>query len=485
MTSLPRDPLPTAVQLQRPFDPVVTFRNSQGESARGTITSLQRHSLVMEVYNPYSIVQVSEVLNELTIRSSDQVVYCGRAVVSSLLNTGLMAVVSIALVEEWADLEVTGGRAPEVGTEAQRFVEGWFDRFRLRRGYLVAVSEIRAFLAEVSRWTDQADLADSLPRDKEGRLDAGVFQELASPILRAGANYFAALEQEIGAVRSEEESSYKVFAQTSLHPLILRAPFVYRTFAKPLGYAGDYQMVNQILGDPQQGPTTYFQLINTLFLQSAVAQAHRNRIDILVDYLLRLNDEAKLRGRPARLLNIGCGPAVEIQRVLRSLGPDCMLSFRLVDFSQETLAYTRSQIEQACGDSAAAVSVDYVNDSVHNLLKRSVRNVAGDEPSDFDFVYCAGLFDYLSDKVCARLLDYLSARTRPGGRVLVTNVHPSNQQKGVMDHVLEWHLIYRDEPQLAAVLPRARHHERLYTDATGVNVFAEFVKPPAEGEVPS
>jgi len=470
------------VQLQRPFDPVVTFRNSQGEAARGTITSLQRHSLVMEVYNPYSIVQVSEVLSDLTIRSSDRVGYNGRAVVSSLLNTGLMAVVSVALVEEWTDLEGTDGSAPVVGAEAQRFVEGWFERFRIKRGYLVAVSEIRAFLAEVSRWTDQADLSRSLPREPDGRLQESVFQELAGPILRAGANYFAALEQEIAEVSQDEESSYKVFAQSSLHPLILRAPFVYRTFAKPLGYAGDYEMVNQILASPQQGPTTYFQLVNTLFLQSAVAQAHRNRIDILVDHLLELSRQAQSRGKPARVLNIGCGPAVEVQRVLRILGKECCLSFRLVDFSQETLAYTRQQIEEACSASSAVAEVDYVNDSVHNLLKRSVRSVSPDEPADFDFVYCAGLFDYLSDKVCARLLEYLTARVRPSGRVLVTNVHPSNQQRGVMDHVLEWHLIYRDEQQMAAVLPVRRLHEHIYTESTGVNVFAEFVRPEAEGE---
>ena len=42
-------------------------RRSKDE-ARGTIINLQRKSLVMEIYNPYSIVQVSEVLSELSVR---------------------------------------------------------------------------------------------------------------------------------------------------------------------------------------------------------------------------------------------------------------------------------------------------------------------------------------------------------------------------------------------------------------------------------
>lgn len=43
-----------------------------------------------------------------------------------------------------------------------------------------------------------------------------------------------------------------------LYPLLLRAPFVYHTYAKSLGYAGDCEMVDQILFDPCEGPGTYF-----------------------------------------------------------------------------------------------------------------------------------------------------------------------------------------------------------------------------------
>ncbi|PMY01602.1 SAM-dependent methyltransferase, partial [Pseudomonas sp. GW460-13] len=89
---------------------------------------------------------------------------------------------------------------------------------------------------------------------------------------------------------------HRTYAQSALHPLLLRAPFVYRTFTKPLGYAGDYEMVNQILNDPQQGPTTYFQIVNTAFLKAAVATAHRNRIELLIDFLTRQADRARAAG---------------------------------------------------------------------------------------------------------------------------------------------------------------------------------------------
>jgi extracellular factor (EF) 3-hydroxypalmitic acid methyl ester biosynthesis protein len=264
---------------------------------------------------------------------------------------------------------------------------------------------------------------------------------------------------------------HRTYAQAALHPLLLRAPFVYRTFTKPLGYAGDYEMVNQILNDPQQGPTTYFQIVNTAFLKAAVATAHRNRITLLIDFLTRQAEAARVAGRPFRILNVGCGPAFEIQRFVREYARPDLLSFQLVDFSEETLAFTKAAIESAAAEAGKTVSVETVHQSVHDLLKRKITPDAS--LREFDAVYCAGLFDYLSDKVCARLLSYFAARTRPGGQLLVTNVHSANPEKFGMEHLLEWYLIYRDESGMRSLLPAQSTEQKLYVDETGVNVFAE------------
>jgi extracellular factor (EF) 3-hydroxypalmitic acid methyl ester biosynthesis protein len=460
------------VHLQRPFDPVITFKNSQGEAARGTLTSLQRRSLVMEIYNPYSIVQVSEVLNELNIRSGERSIYKGKAVVVSLLNTGLMAVVSVALIDEWSDLNVAHGDPKEVGVEARRFVEAWEDRFRISERYQVAISEFRAFLSETSRWIDQADMSDALPKDSQGRWANDVFWAMAEPFMIKGKSFLVRLEEEAAAVRQEDSLIHRSFAQASLHPLVLRAPFVYRTFVKPLGYAGDYEMVNQLLGDPRQGTSTYIQLVNATFLQCAVAQAHRNRIDILVTFLKKAVALAEEEGRPVRVLNIGCGPAVEIQRLLAAGVDLSKIRLTLVDFSQETLEFTRSKVESAAAQQNRTIDVNYVQESVHDLLKRSARSGPGDAER-FDFVYCAGLFDYLSDKVCTRLIRYFISRCNAGAQMLLTNVHSNNPERHGMEHLLEWHLIYRDEAQMQSVMSEVGVPVKLYTDPTGVNLFAE------------
>ena len=380
-----------------------------------------------------------------------------------------IALVSVTLTDEWDELAVMGHGPASYALQAQAFVEEWSTRFMIGEDYQVAVSETRAYLADVSRWVDQADMASSLPKDATGRLRSDVFFEIAEPLMQQARLYFDRLETVARGVPEALQAGHRTFAQTAIHPLILRAPFVYRTFAKPLGYAGDYQMVNQMLDDPREGASTYFQIINTLFLNAAVARAHRNRIDILVDTLTGLaTDDAT--GGSIRVLNVGCGPAIEILRLIATHPTPGRFAFTLMDFSEETLDYTRGRIAQACAERGVQVAVELVHESVHHLLRRASGTRSGAEAS-FDFVYCAGLFDYLTDKVCHRLLQYFTARTRPGGGMLVTNVHRSNPEKSVMEHLLEWHLIYRDERDMRALAPDRTRIEQIWTDATGVNVF--------------
>lgn len=466
------------VQLQRPFDPVVTFLNSQGEAARGTLNSLQRRSLVMEVYNPYSIVQVSEVLSELSIRSGDRSIYKGKAVVVSLLNTGLMAVVSLTLIDEWNDLGGIDHSARSVSEAVGRFVEEWEARYRVRESYQVVVNDLRAYFSEVTRWLDQADITAGLPRDVNGRVRDDVFYEIAQPLLTKGRQYLLRFEEEAAKVPPETEAAHRAFAQAAIHPLVLRAPFVYRTFAKPLGYAGDYQMVNQILGNPREGPSTYFELVNFMFLQAGVAQAHRNRVDILLERLQTLAARAREQGRPLRVLNVGCGPAGELQRLAALDQPLDHLQLVLMDFSDETLLFASQRlIEVAKGVGREPLNVTLRHESVNQLLKRSAREKTVAPDDQYDYIYCAGLFDYLADKACARLIAYFDKHLRPGGTLLVTNVHSNNPERFWMEHFMEWYLIYREEAGLTQLFPDTLPQVTTYTDATGVNLFAEAVKP--------
>ncbi|MCA8914425.1 MAG: class I SAM-dependent methyltransferase [Planctomycetes bacterium] len=455
------------------IESMVAFRNSQGVKANGTLVHLTRNMVVFEVYNPYSIVQLSEVLSDFRVTRGERVVYSGRSVVSNLVSTGLMLIVSATLVDPWTDL-VGIEPGEELEREVFDFVADWNASHNLLPEYQLSVTTINAFLSELSRWLGQLEAETGASEHLPGERDRDIVASLQNSLTPKIHELFGNFERVAAKIGPEEEIQHKAFAQRELHPLMLVSPFVHRTFTKPLGYAGDYEMVNMILRDSIEGPNTYARIVNSFVLAREPAEAHRNRIDFLVDLLHREAKLAATEGRKFRVLNIGCGPARETERFIRETAQCERGVFTMLDFNDETLEYARRRLGAACSQSGRSPELRFMHKSIHDLLKESAK---GEKPAEqWDLVFCAGLFDYLSDRICKRLLKLFHSWTRPGGRVAATNVHASNPIRLFMEHILDWHLVYRDDAGFAQLVPED-WRPQISTDSTGVNVYLVVDKP--------
>lgn len=456
---------------------LITFQNSQGADCRGSLLKLTRSNLVMEVYNPYSVVQLSEVLNDLCVRRGDQIIYKGRAVVSNLMNTGLMLVVSATLIEPWKDLSGIFNDPQGIRNEVRQFLADYNPPSQLSSRLRLAVVETRSFLSELSRWLEQVDVVDDLNESDDASLQMReLTHELSQQFLPNIIELYEQLEQAASSIPEDEVILHKAFVQQNLHPLLMRSPFLYRTFHKPLGYAGDYEMINMILRGGVEGPTIYTRIINMFFTHAPMSLSVCNRTDTLLQYLIQEAKRVTAQGRPLRVLSIACGPAIEVQRFIRtqSLAEQCQ--FKLLDFEHEALNYAKGKIEEIMVESGRQVNVEYVHESVDFMLKRLAKGAHTDSSEAHDLVYCSGLFDYFSDKICSRLLKLFYSWTKPGGMVYVTNMHPRNPNRVMLEYMMEWYLIYRIEEQMANLAP-GLGKQRLFTDATGVNLGLEIRKP--------
>jgi extracellular factor (EF) 3-hydroxypalmitic acid methyl ester biosynthesis protein len=265
-----------------------------------------------------------------------------------------------------------------------------------------------------------------------------------------------------------------------LHRWFLAAPFAHRAYQKPLGYAGDYELVNMMARNEIEGGSLFAKVVNAWFLAQAPAEAHRKRLDYLLKTLKLETLRVVSSGQRARIFNVACGPAIEIQRFLAQEHLSSETSISLLDFDQETLDYARAAIERARGGNNRAASLHFIRKSVQTLLKESGRTTIRSPADQYDLVYCAGLFDYLSDAVCQRLLGLMYEWLAPGGLLVATNVEPSNPLRHGMEHLLDWHLVYRTAPELLALKPPPApdHAARVWADdATLVNIWLEVRKP--------
>ncbi len=456
----------------------LSFRNSQGVAAEGTLVSLSRQMVVFEVYNPYSIVQLSEVLRELVIHQGERATYSGRAVITGLMNTGLILIVSASLVDPWNDLAELGP-GELLRSYVRDFVHDW-DEANARVGtrYRVAVTNLRNYLQELRRWLEHWET--------EAGIDGGTHPDRLAQFVRdvdhETAPRFEELNGEFESATSEiarrDIPFHRALAQRDLHPLLMASPFMNRAFNKPLGYAGDYQMVNMMLGEPWQGKNTFAKIVNASALRHDAPAAHRNRIEILQSVLSRETARV-LNGEPRRVefLNIGCGPADEIQRFAKSDASSEHVDFDLVDFNEETLQYVTSVVIPNAQQSRPGIGIQTQQKSVHEILKLSQEGTQLDESSArYDVVYCAGLFDYFRNATCGYLIELFYQWIRPGGVVVVSNVTPHHSSIGMMGLVLDWNLELRSEQTMRQLCP-GLGQQTSYVDDTSVNAFLEIRKP--------
>jgi extracellular factor (EF) 3-hydroxypalmitic acid methyl ester biosynthesis protein len=465
-------------------DSLVRFQSSQGSEGRGNLLRLSRHAVTFEVYSPDVVLRTSEVLQEFKIFSNEQVVYSGRAVVRELVNAGTVAVCEANLDDHSFDAEYFSSVAQpdRLCARFDDFVREWQKVCQVRPEFKVALADAQTFLIDLRRWVEQIELGiRSSPSAERAQLENETVELLSPQVIHMLDNLFGKFEDIAASLDTASQPVHRSYAQRLLHPIVLCAPFAYRTYQKPLGYAGDYEMVNMMLRDPKEGASMFAKLFNVWLLQQDSVAAHRNRLQFLLERLTQESLRCLRQGCPLKVVNLGCGPAGEVQKFLAGSSLADHAQFTLLDFNEETINYTTRVLGEIRRQHGRQTSIEVLKKSVHQVLKEGAKPGVNAPGPGYDFVCCSGLFDYLSDRTCKQLMSIFWNWTRPGGLVLTTNVTPRSPNRGSLELVLDWHLIYRDAPRFATLAPDGAAPEsvRIYSDDTGVNIFMEARKPDA------
>ena len=459
---------------------IATTSNSLGVEFHLPLLRVTRQLAVFESYDLSVVLRTSEVLSPFQIKLRDELIYAGKAVVRSQVNTGTAVLCELTLDE-------SGWQSPGAGTDASSgsdvsarfagFVESWQKFYLVRPEMKLVTADLQSFLTQLRIWTEQIefDLRRSNPADKLGA-EKQIAEQLGKSVFPFLDELFDQLERTASRCGEELEPMHAAYVRRQIHPLILCSPFADRTVHKPLGYAGDYEVVNMILRDPHEGSSLYARLLNRWFIKQPPAEAHRNRVQHLTQRLLEETARCRAAGRVARFFNLGCGPAKEIQDFMTDHAVSDHAEFTLLDFNEETVTHGRSVLESVRARHNRKTGLNFQKKSVAQVLKT---RDGGATSGLHDKVYCAGLFDYLTDSVCARLMTVFYDMLAPGGLLLVTNVDCANPIRQWLGDVLDWHLIYRDAADMKSLKPeRAGVDEAtVCADFTGVNLFLEVRKP--------
>ena len=240
--------------------------------------------MVFEIYDPFLVLRTSEVLSGFQVRRGRDALYQGDAVITNVVNTAILLVVSATLAGDWSGIEDAALIVTDIETDGRAFVGAWNQSSRIAPQYQLSVGTLKTFLNDLRFWLDQIDLTrdDAHPSNpKHSAVTDFEFPGLMTSVMPQLTDLCLELENAIRHLEPSAIASHKAFAQRELLPLLMPSPFFNRIFTKPLGYAGDYEMVNMMYRNEPAGLTTFARVVDAWMLAGPPSQAHRNRINIL------------------------------------------------------------------------------------------------------------------------------------------------------------------------------------------------------------
>lgn len=254
----------------------------------------------------------------------------------------------------------------------------------------------------------------------------------------------------------------EIVPQHEVTRLIRQDPFTLHSVRKPRGYAGDAMLLDYIYGYRPPKATPIGESIFSFTTNTPTSRAVRTRATMIAGIIDRI---ARERPNP-RILSIACGHLREAE-MSTAVREGRIREYVAFDQDKDSIEHVRTTF--------GASQVKTVLGSVGHLLMGKYRELTG-----FDFVYAAGLYDYLSQKLATRLTTWMFNATAPAGVTLLTNYLPDIVGAGYMEAFMEWNLIFRSPEELVDTARRIPGDQiagkRVYIEKDQRIVFVELSK---------
>ena len=244
----------------------------------------------------------------------------------------------------------------------------------------------------------------------------------------------------------------KRFTELLITPDFLAGAIVRRSYEKPLGYPGDFQIMNMIYDWQRVGDRLFDKLMHRLGLEPG--ESIVTRMVMMRQAIAKTVSQNA--GRMTRVASIGSGPAREVVDFLQLRELPGSVQFTLVDQDHGALSHAYERTYSEVMRLRGQASVACLHASFSQLLKAG--DLFGALPPQ-DLIYTAGLVDYLAPRRAKALAASLYDRLAPGGALIIGNLAKTPEScLWPLEFICDWSLVYRDERDmraLAADLPGA------------------------------
>ncbi len=460
-------------------DAIILINKENGFSYKAFPISIDLRSIVFECFNRGLKPKPTESIENFKLIFNDILVYEGEAIICNVIDCGSKFICEgvlqrAAWIDESVDALTNFSRnSIENGT----FLEKIRKPYCIENEYRLAVCKIEDFLRSLKNLCDLVSCRiSSGPKNNYPRSENEAALEMRDFSTLSLKTIFEEFELAARKIPLDLKEVHALYAQRVLHPWLLCSPLINRTYVKPLGYAGDYEMMNMLVRNGLEGANLYAKLVNSFLLDQPPAHAVRNRVNFLNKSIINESYRVAASGKHANIYCIACGPAWEVSNFIQENPLARNVRFTLLDFNQETLDHTSTKIRNIYKDKKIKCEPVFVKNSVQNIIKAGALGKLAN--NKYDLIYCSGLYDYLTDSVCKALNTCLFEMLNPGGLLVVGNFAKTTPITNFMEHLLEWNLIYRDKDEVLALKPETASTSEcvVKSEPSGTNFFLEVRK---------
>ncbi len=363
------------------------------------------------------VLEVGEVV-PLAIQQSGYPIFEGNARVCRRENTVFGSKVAFSFVNGFVEFDKLLSR----NVQAQIAVQSAL--FTGEANQLVP-KEYRLFCADVLKllgsYRDLLDQNMGLARQLERDFDSdGAYEACEARLVQHFRSLWRGGNDLVAGIMDDREvlEATKAFTEVVLTPEMRLGAIWDRSYGKPLGYPGDYEVMNQVYDWDRRGANVYQMLLHRLGLD--VAECIKTRMEVVRRHI---SDVVRDKGnsRAARIMSLGSGSAREVEMFLAGTGlKSSRVEFTLIDQEQAALRYAVEKTYPHVLNTKGHARVQCLNMSFTEILRGT--GTLGSLPPQ-DLIYSVGLIDYLADRRAFALVQRLYETLAHGGMLIIGNMN--------------------------------------------------------------
>lgn len=252
-------------------------------------------------------------------------------------------------------------------------------------------------------------------------------------------------------------------------PFYMLSSFFDLAFRKPRGCDGDSYIIEILSQNEPEGDGHLGIYLDRWIRSLPTCLALKNRGGIITATIKKLAENWSTEN-PMPVTSLASGSASEILDLYFQTEPP-NVHVTCIDLNHQYLSHAANLAHKL----GFRDCLTFIQENIF-LLAEGYSHI---NISPQQMIYSVSLANYLRDRELIRILDWIYDRLLPSGTIILGNFHAANPDRVLLEHILEWHLIYRSAAELEKLFARSKFRSlpvEIQSDEFGVELFAVCTK---------